>query len=141
TVSTALPRSGSTTTPAPVLAWASPHSTLAALVPRSPSSVPPAAMIVTVPPLTCAARCAAPAASSALCETRTIPTVAAVMAYPECCSALLKGSHDPVGAARSADPRRPRLGHAASRCDRDRGPGWPGQAHGARAAAHPGGPR
>jgi hypothetical protein len=55
---------------------------LAALVPRSPSSVPPAAMMVTVPPLTCPARSAAPLASSALCETSTIPTVAVLIAYP-----------------------------------------------------------
>ena len=41
TVSTALPRSGSTTTPAPLSASLSPRSTLAALVPSSPSSVPP----------------------------------------------------------------------------------------------------
>jgi glycerol kinase len=55
-------------------------------------------------------------------------------------SVWLKGSHDPVSAARGADPGCAGVGDAAAGGDRDRRAGRAGQADGARAAAHPGGP-
>src|SRR5271170_2602016 len=42
-----------------------------------------------------------------------------LMPYPERCSHPRKGRHDPVGTARSADPRGARLGDAAPGRDRD----------------------
>src|SRR6266576_3060089 len=115
------------------------RGTFAALVPGSPASVPPAGIMFTVPPLIWAASSAAPSARAVLCETRTIPTVASeLMAYPESCSALLKGRHDPSGGARGADSGRSRFRRPPSRCHRDRGTDRAGQAHGAWAAAHAG---
>src|ERR1022692_2110041 len=113
-----LPRSGRISTPAPASASLSALSTLAMLVPMRPSSVPPAVAMVTVPPPICPARSAVPSASAALCETRTIPTFAlSLMLYPEWCSTLPKGLHDPVCGASGGDSRCTRVRNAASRRD------------------------
>ena len=74
----ALPRSPSTIAPSPWSAAAIAASTRALSVPSPPSGVPPAASMRTSGPAICAASAAVPEAISGLCDTITMPTMAAV---------------------------------------------------------------
>src|SRR5438132_30603 len=74
-LSTALPRSTSTSTPsAPRTSWIAPAMAVAS-VPSRPSAVPPATAILTLPWVIWAASSRTPSASCRLCETRTRLTV------------------------------------------------------------------
>src|SRR5690606_2024439 len=77
TVSTALPRSVSTATPAPRSTDAAAAAMSSALVPSPPPSVPPAGATGTASPAPASpfASSATDAATAALCETSTMPTV------------------------------------------------------------------
>src|SRR5207253_5632610 len=109
TASTELPRSISTTAPAPspLAAARNARSTSPPSVPSEPSGMPPAARTVTCGPAIWPTRLASPVTISRLCETSTSPTYCSLTTTDGIlqCRTPFDNSNDPISRQSCAYPQ------------------------------------